>query len=988
MSILNLKLNRSGLIVILFMTAAFGLHAQDWQMKQANLMTEFANDVNPQNVLPEYPRPQLVREKWLNLNGLWQFQAANSRTEPLPAGNLSRQILVPFPVESAISGVMERHNAIWYNRAFTVPSDWSGQRIILHFGAVDWESEVFVNGTSVTLHRGGYDPFSIDITNYLNGTGPQELAVRVYDPTNDGGYARGKQSKTSYGIMYTSATGIWQTVWLEPLPSQSISSLKLIPDIDAGRLNVTVNVNNANNVTVQAVAYDNGVEVASITGSPNSHLQLPVSNPKLWSPASPKLYDLKVYLKQGNVVIDEVDSYFGMRKIALEEVDGVKKLMLNNEFVFQFGPLDQGFWPDGVYTAPTDEALRSDLEQMKAMGFNMVRKHIKVEPMRWYYWADKLGLMVWQDMPSVNSYIWPFYPEQPIDRPQFKAELERMVTGLISVPSIITWVVFNEEQGQHDAVELTHFVEQLDPSRVVNPASGSGWVDAGDMVDVHPYPAPVINGLENRDDVAKVIGEYGGIGLRVDGHYWSDDADSYVVVNSPQELIDMYAGFANTLKSHIINYGLSAAVYTEITDVENEINGMLTYDRIMKVPAESIRQINEEVIKIKGVEALLPNSGKVPQTWKYTTSQPGTGWMNEGFNDQSWTSSLGGFGGGGVPNANVQTSWTSSDIWLRKQFHVGNLSDDQLNSLKFSLFHDEACEIYINGVQAASVMGFTTSYEEVAISQNALNALRENDMNTIAIHCHQTYGGQFIDAGIVYIAYQDDQYSNNLALNQPTTVSSTINGYFPAFFAVDGNKGSRWGSVYSNPQWIYVDLGQEYDISRVKVFWEFARATDYQIQVSNDASNWTTIKTISGNTEEENDHIGLSGHGRYVRIYGTKAATMWGYSIYELEVYGPATSNIQARLGEETSESIDDHSPYPNPFKEEIILPLQIKSAAKVKITVANVAGQEIDTFSYHLKEGSHKIDLTEKLRPLDKGIFFLKVQMGKESHQFKIIKN
>ncbi|HOK96347.1 MAG TPA: glycoside hydrolase family 2 TIM barrel-domain containing protein, partial [Anaerohalosphaeraceae bacterium] len=456
------KMNQGRGVLLIVLALGFAGPLFAWPLQQAPVMTQWAYQVNPAEPLPEYPRPQMVRPEWMNLNGIWQFQPGTAG-DTVPVGQvLSQDILVPFPVESAISGIMQHYDRLWYRRLFEIPSRWNGQRILLHFGAVDWETEVYINGSSVGIHKGGYDAFSFDITPFLLPAGQQELIVRVYDPTDNGGYPRGKQTLSPGGIMYTPTTGIWQTVWLEPVPQISLTELKLIPDVDHKLLNITGWVSQpAANLTIQATAYDNGVPAGTVSGAVGDQLQLVMHNPKLWSPETPFLYDLKVVLKQGSTVIDQVDSYFGMRKIALGTVDGVVKMLLNDTFVFQMGPLDQGFWPDGIYTAPTDAALRWDLEQTKALGFNMTRKHIKVEPARWYYWADKLGLLVWQDMPSVNSYT---SNPQPIDKAQFKTELTQMVRQHWNSPAVIMWVIFNESQGQHDTAPLCAMVKAMDPS--------------------------------------------------------------------------------------------------------------------------------------------------------------------------------------------------------------------------------------------------------------------------------------------------------------------------------------------------------------------------------------------------------------------------------------------------------------------------------------------------------------------------------------------
>lgn len=581
-----MQIRRKLVVVCAVLTAVLvlvGGSAGAWQMKTAQLMTDWAAQIDPANPLPEYPRPQMVREDWLNLNGVWQFKRGYA-SDPVPVGqNLSGEILVPFPVESAISGVKQHYDRVWYRRTFTLPTAWAGRSIRLNFGAVDWEAQVYINGTSVGVHKGGYDAFSFDITPHLKPSGPQEIIVRVYDPTDAGGQARGKQVNGPGGIFYTATTGIWQTVWLEPVSQTSISSLKLWPDVDNSRLKVQVNATGALAGTAVTVVAKNGeTVVGSVTGSPNSELYIPIPSPRLWSPDDPFLYDLEVTLSDADTTLDRVSSYFGMRKVQKAPVGGINKLLLNGQFVFQIGPLDQGFWPDGIYTAPTDEALKWDIEMMKQFGFNCVRKHVKVEPARWYYWCDKLGLLVWQDMPSGNN-------GSTQDKAQFETELQAMIETHQNSPSIIMWVVFNEGWGQYDTVRLTNWVMGLDPTRIVSCASGWTDFEAGHVIDFHSYPHPACPNSSTR---IRVCGEYGGIGYAVQGHMWDPNSWGYTTVTSAGDLTDLYAQYTHTEVGNFKNNnGLSAAIYTQLTDVETEINGLITYDR--KVIKPIVSAIND-----------------------------------------------------------------------------------------------------------------------------------------------------------------------------------------------------------------------------------------------------------------------------------------------------------------------------------------------------------------------------------------------------------
>ena len=556
--------------------------AEDWQPAAGPLKTRWAKDVSPTNALPEYPRPQMVRKDWLNLNGLWDIKLGDG-TES--------KILVPFAIQSALSGVMKHADRVTYRRSFEIPKGWNGQKVLLHFGAVDWESTVFLNGKKLGVHRGGYDAFSFDITDALKGEGAQEITVDVFDPTDLGGQPRGKQKLKPGSIMYTATTGIWQTVWLEPVAPAHIESLKIVPDVDESCLRLTV----FGSGSVEAVASEDGKVIAQVTGQAGSELKLSIPSPKLWSPDSPHLYDLRVSLKSGEKTVDAVTSYFGMRKIALGKDDkGGTRMMLNGKPVFQVGPLDQGFWPDGIYTAPTDEALRFDIAETKRLGFNTTRKHVKVEPDRWYYWCDKLGLLVWQDMPCGNSYT---DKQQPIDKPQFKSELVNMVKNNWNHPSIIMWVVFNENQGQHDTEALVAEVKALDPSRLVNNASGNDDKNCGDVIDKHSYPGP--ESPKPEENRAAVLGEFGGLGLPVDGHTWTKKTWGYEGTKNIEDLTSAYEKLLGKSWELNATAGLSAVIYTQLTDVETECNGLLTYDR--------------EINKVIPERAAAANSGKLPK---------------------------------------------------------------------------------------------------------------------------------------------------------------------------------------------------------------------------------------------------------------------------------------------------------------------------------------------------------------------------------------
>jgi hypothetical protein len=552
----------------------------------------------------------MVREQWLNLNGLWQYEIVEREAER-PSG-FNGQILVPFPIESALSGVKERvtpEQRLWYRRTFCLPEDWSGRRIILNFGAVDWESTVYVNGNEIGTHRGGYDAFSFDITDAILPEGEQEIVVAVWDPTDAGTQPRGKQVRNPGGIWYTPTTGIWQTVWLEPVADIGLASVKLTPDLDAHQLHIQAVARNAEpgaklNASAQ-VQLNNGdkTEVtADCTADENGgftcKLDIP-ENAVTWSPDQPVLHDLTLKVASGDEVVDQVASYFGMRKIELaDDENGIQRLVLNNEPVFQFGPLDQGFWPDGLYTAPTDEALRYDIEMTKKLGFNMARKHVKIEPSRWYYWCDKLGLLVWQDMPSGDRYIGGSDPDierTPESGAQFEAELKALIDNLGNHPSIVMWVPYNEGWGQWDTERIAKWIKEYDPTRLVN--SASGWTDrgVGDVHDIHSYPGPNVPPVE--EDRAVVLGEFGGLGFPIAGHTWQDERNwGYRSYEHEDDLTEAYLRLIRDLHKMTGDRGLAAAVYTQTTDVEIEVNGLMTYDReLVKMDPEVVAAANAKV---------------------------------------------------------------------------------------------------------------------------------------------------------------------------------------------------------------------------------------------------------------------------------------------------------------------------------------------------------------------------------------------------------
>jgi hypothetical protein len=568
----------------------------EWKPAQGPLMTRWTEEVNPTSVLPEYPRPQMVREEWFNLNGLWDYAIVPSSSER--PSRYDGKILVPFCIESTLSGVMKNvgpENQLWYRRTFELPEGWAGRIIMLHFGACDWETTVWVNGNEVGKHKGGYDSFEFDISQALKNKGRQELVVSVWDPVDQGTQPRGKQVLKPEGIWYTSVTGIWQTVWLEPLNSDHFNSVDIVPDIDADVVSFIADLSSEDGFTIEAIVSTNGQVVAQET-SDQKQVTVWINSPIYWTPEYPYLYDYRLVLvRNDGTRADSVDGYFGMRKISLGiDEKGFTRMMLNDEFVFQFGPLDQGWWPDGLYTAPSDEALRNDIDVTKLLGFNMARKHVKVEPDRWYYWCDKLGLLVWQDMPSGDKFIGGEDPDiirTQESEDQYRLELQELIKEHLNHPSIVVWVPFNEGWGQFKTAEIVDFIRGLDSTRLIDPASG--WTDrkVGDIRDIHEYPGPAMP--EPEKSRAIVLGEFGGLGLPVEGHTWqAKDNWGYRSFEDRDKLFEAYTGLIDKLMP-MVGKGLSAAVYTQTTDVEVEVNGLMTYDRAMiKMEPEKLFQIN------------------------------------------------------------------------------------------------------------------------------------------------------------------------------------------------------------------------------------------------------------------------------------------------------------------------------------------------------------------------------------------------------------
>lgn len=790
------------IIGLLFLTGNLFTQVRPWVKQKANITTPWYDQVSPENVWPEYPRPQMEREKWINLNGIWKLKQDTEGKLTMPVDFSSyREILVPFPVESALSGVkLSKQYHVWYNRTFIIPQEWTGKRVKINFDAVDWESEVFINGTSVGIHRGGYDAFSYDITNQLKPIGQEnDIVVRVYDPSDLGGQPNGKQWASPFSVFYTACTGIWQTVWLEPVSDIHVSDLTIIPDIDNNQVKLTVHTENASAATKVTVNVKDGdYIVATKTINANTEALVNIPNQKLWSPDNPFLYNLEICIFENEAEKDKLNSYFGMRKISMGEWGGYKRIMLNNKYVFNFGVLDQGYWPEGIYTAPCDEALIWDIEKTKEMGFNTSRKHGKTEHRRWYYHCDRLGLLVWQDIPSAptgrdgatipngSKDEWDHSDDSRVsekNKANFKQELSNIVTSFKNHPSIIQWIVFNENWGQFSTVENTQTVLDMDPNRLVTAASGFTHFPIGHIEDYHSYPYPTLapwyKGMPTTDypttQQIRVVGEYGGIEFNPPGHTWYNNPQGVYdrPAHSVKQLTMRFTNIAEWANSLAKTEGLSGAIYTQIIDVENETNGLITYDRKMnKVDIERVRNVIDYTIKSCNAIDRFTTIFTPVSDWKYTTTKPADNWNEESFSDTNWTTASGSFGdsGGKVFTDLRRTWWSTPDIWLRKTFNPSELSQEELMNVFAELYVDGEVKVFINGVEALAYEEENWPLEKkhfYTLTKESKKAIRPDEDNVIAVHCHNGAGGCYIGLGL--------SVNKNLIIEESTSLNEIKN---------------------------------------------------------------------------------------------------------------------------------------------------------------------------------------------------------------------
>ncbi|WP_226895695.1 glycoside hydrolase family 2 protein [Luteolibacter marinus] len=742
-------------------------HAE-WKPVEGKIMTPWAKELTPQNAWDEYPRPQLQRDNWTNLNGLWNY--AITPKDAAKPSDWAGEILVPFAPESALSGVgklLEPDQSLWYQRTITA-SKSEGKRTILHFEAVDYDTTVWLNGQEIGQHTGAHTPFSFDITAALKD-GENELVVRVHDATS--GYQLvGKQHLKPEGIWYTRVSGIWQSVWMEEVNARAIDDLDFTHDVANGTITVAANLSGpaVDGEKLRVSVSIKGQPAGSAEGSGSATIRL--AEPKLWSPAEPNLYDVTVeLLDAAGAVIDSAKSYTALRELGkAKDANGNWRFTLNGEPIFHWGPLDQGWWPDGLLTPPSDEAMLSDIEYLKAAGFNMIRKHIKVEPRRYYYHCDRLGMMMWQDQvsqgygpqsePKGSNPNWTRLAPDPKDgtwsdegHAQYLLEYKRMVDHLKDYPCIVVWSPFNEAWGQHRTLEVGKMAVDYDKTRPINIASGGNFWPVGDIADEHAYPDPAFPVGDPRfDDYVKVVGEFGGHGWPVKDHMWDPTKGNWGYGGLPKTLDEWKQRYSKSIDvlRGLKRQGISAGVYTQTTDVEGEVNGLLTYDRVEKIPASWLKPLHDKLLATPDAPSyttILATSEETALDWKMTTEAPGEGWEKADFDDHAWKTAKAPFSGGGVPNAKFNTPWTTPDIWLRRDFEFDGTVQ---GNLVLRMFHDEDATVFLNGTEIAQLTGYVGTYTIVDLDERAKTALKSGT-NVIAIHVKQTRGGQHIDAGLL-----------------------------------------------------------------------------------------------------------------------------------------------------------------------------------------------------------------------------------------------
>jgi hypothetical protein len=752
-----MKLNKTLLYGICTLVSAMTFSTvgfAEYKTAPAPLMTVWGEGMTPETAWPLHPRPNLERSNWQNLNGLWDYAVTPINAPEQPKA-WEGKVLVPFAMESALSGVgrkIEPNEAIWYHRTFDV-SNLDAERLLLHFDGVDFRSQVFVNGKEVTdyPHESGILPLTADVTDAVK-EGTNDLLVYVWDPTDTWQNATGKQVLKPGGIMYTRTSGIWQPVWMETVPSTYVSGYEVDSDIERGiayvKLKTVGNLKGAQaTITVKDT---NGKKVASGKVSDwEKPVELKMKAPQLWSPDNPYLYDMDIALKS-SAGTDHVKGYFGMRKIEMrKDKNGIQKFFLNNEQIFMQGTLDQGWWPDGLLTPPSEEAMLFDIQFLKNAGFNMMRKHIKIEPMRYYYLCDKMGILLWQDMPSGPGDVNARYG-------MYRRELKQMVDHLQPIPSIVVWVPYNEGWGEQEAFKANaslSWLMEYDKTRLVD--GPSGWTDhgVGHIKDMHNYPGPgMFDVMPNR---ISALGEFGGLGLAVPGHVWADNKGwGYVSDNTVEASFERYSSLMKRL-SRLASQGLAGSVYTQTTDVEVEINGLLTYDRkVDKYGAENLKKLHTKVYEGATKSIVLKAAQPIAQEWKYTFDQPQAGWEKPDFNDSSWKSGKAGFGNDVIkkdnPQAQVNTVWDTKGIWIRREFNC-DFDPNTADAAALKIFFDENPVLYLNGIEIARFSKWNAGYASEEIDVELLRKALRKGKNVLAVSAMNESGGAYIDLALEFM---------------------------------------------------------------------------------------------------------------------------------------------------------------------------------------------------------------------------------------------
>ena len=578
-----------------------------WCPAGNKIKTKWGKNLDPNKVWQEYPRPQLERKQWLNLNGIWSYSITDVNSQK--PDNFDGEILVPFSIESSLSGVMKSLNEkqiLWYYKEFEIPDNWKDKNIIIHFNAVDWICELYINDNKIGEHSGGYSEFSFDITKNIK-EGKNKILLKVFDPSDKGYQAVGKQTLNPNVIWYTSISGIWQTVWLEPVNEIYIQKLESNNDYDKKEIKINVKLNLDEKLPLEASLLFKDDEFIKLKGFSNSEIvfNIPDKHFHPWSPNEPNIYSFNINIFDNNQkIIDSIISYTTLRKVEQKkDKNGIYRIYLNNKPLFNMGTLDQGYWPDGLYTPPSEEAMIYDINKLKELGFNTIRKHIKIEPYRYYYYCDKIGMLVWQDMPSGDrqNNKWEFLKLNAGDdvnrseesKNNYYKEWSEIIDNLKFFQCIIVWIPFNEGWGQFDTEKVVEFTKKQDSTRLINAASGGNHRICGNFLDLHSYPHPAQ--YLKVDNLINILGEFGGLALDIKGHTWKEDNWGYKTCKSKEEVTEKYEEYINLLINSFKSF--SAAIYTQTTDVEIEINGLITYDRAeIKVIEQRIKAVNEKII--------------------------------------------------------------------------------------------------------------------------------------------------------------------------------------------------------------------------------------------------------------------------------------------------------------------------------------------------------------------------------------------------------